>query len=129
VVLRPGSVQRLDVPIVATNELIGTLYVRREGALLPARGLRVQLVTPSGEVAAETRTAPDGYFDLVHVLAGRYRMRIEPGQAARIGVRDATLREISLPYGGLVLDGLDGVLDAEDPAPQIPAARIDPVNR
>jgi hypothetical protein len=129
VVLRPGTVERLEVPIVATNELIGTLYVRREGAPVPATGLRVQLVAASGAVAAETRTASDGYFDLVHVLPGRYRMRIEPDQAARLGVRDATLRDLSLPYGGLVLDGLDSVLEAGDPAPRTPATRIASVSR
>ena len=129
VVLRPGTVERLEVPIVATNELIGTVYVRRAGAPVPAPGLRVQLVAPSGAVAAETRTAPDGYFDLVHILPGRYRMRVEPDQAARLGVRDATLRELSLPYGGLVLDGLDSVLDAGNPAPRTPTTRIASVNR
>ncbi len=134
IVLRPGPPAPVEIAILATNDLVGHLTVRRDGATREIAGLRVQLLDRDGGLVAESRTSFDGSFEFSRVLPGEYVLRLEPGQAARLGLARPELRELSLGEGGQVIEGLDHILEpvapeAGDPDPDPPAPLAPPLSR
>jgi len=82
---RAGRVQQVDFPIVATSEIEG--FVIRRGAELsrPMGAIRVQLINEREQIEREVRTSGDGYFVIGEVRPGRYRVRPDPEQLAKLG--------------------------------------------
>jgi anti-sigma regulatory factor (Ser/Thr protein kinase) len=78
-------VQQVDFPIVATSEIEG--FVIRRGAELsrPMGAIRVQLINEREQIEREVRTSGDGYFVIGEVRPGRYRVRPDPEQLAKLG--------------------------------------------
>ena len=74
VVPRPGIVAVVDIPLVGTGEVEGTL-VRDGGGGLEA--VPLELVDARGQRVAGARTEFDGYFLFEKVPYGAYRLRVE----------------------------------------------------
>ncbi|MBP7678300.1 MAG: hypothetical protein KBB14_18495 [Thermoanaerobaculia bacterium] len=114
---RPGVVTELDFPVTVTGEVTGTIRTRRGGQEREAPGIRLQLVSPSGEVAAETRSAYDGFYDLPRIPPGRYVLRVDPAQVARLGLGGEVEKAVEILPSGSILDGVDLLIEAGAPAP------------
>ena len=90
----PGLVAVVELPLVGTGDIDGTL-VRQGGGPLP--GVELELVTGSGVVVARTRSDFDGFFLFDTVPYGQYRVRIArlDAEAVRAATALAAQAEVS----------------------------------
>jgi len=86
VVPRPGRVHAADFAIQELSEVEGTAYFADGSGSRGVSGLRLQLVDARGEVFRSRRTESDGFFLFDQVCPGKYRIALEPDQAARLGI-------------------------------------------
>jgi hypothetical protein len=70
---RPGVPMTIEIPLVSTGDVDGTL-VRSGGGSL--EGVDLELVDAEGRVLARTRSDFDGFFIFEGVPYGRYSVRI-----------------------------------------------------
>jgi len=104
IVPRPGRVAVVSYALHATGEVELHVEFQRSGE--PPRGLSallVELVAPDGDVAALGRTEYDGSLLIEGIRPGAYAVRLDPAQAARLGLRlrDPVGVTVS-PAGGFV---------------------------
>lgn len=97
---RPGSIQRIDLPVVATGEVSGTVTLQETKMLTVGAGVLVELVDKDGKVLQQQRSAFDGYYTLNRVPVGAHIVR-----ATAYGMK--TERSITVPPEGAFLDGID----------------------
>ena len=109
----PNHALRVDVPLVRTRELIGTVIA---GTGIPTAGGIALLITDveSGE-SASARTFSDGQFYISRVRPGRYRLEIAPSSldALRARPEPASL-EFVVPATG------------DNPVVELPPVRLVP---
>ncbi|HEU4951196.1 MAG TPA: carboxypeptidase-like regulatory domain-containing protein [Holophagaceae bacterium] len=119
---RAGHVTRLDLPVVQTGDVNGTIFLLgADGAARPLPGLTVELVDATGRVAASARAAYDGYYELQGFPAGQYQLRIRPEDLDRRHLAPAALRPLDLTGEHLERDGEDWRLQlAGVPSPEPP---------
>lgn len=86
VVPRPGRIHVRDFAIVEVSEVAGTALFGQADGNRPVSGLRLELLDPGGKIVAEARSESDGYFFFEQVAPGTYTVRIQPDQAARLGL-------------------------------------------
>ena len=107
---RPGHVAKIEVPVVALGELIGTVFLEDSGRQRPFGAIQVELVDSKGNTVRATRTAFDGMFSLDGILPGSYRLRISPPDMKRLELSGNPGKEVNLPATGGTLEGLDLVV-------------------
>lgn len=108
ILARPGLVQVIDLPVVYTAELEGTVYLLDQAGRRRGIGdARIELVNDDGDVLASTRSSPDGYYLLHQVMPGPAVLRIAPEQAAKLGLKGVLSRPLNVPADGEFLSGLD----------------------
>ncbi|MDR3692574.1 MAG: carboxypeptidase-like regulatory domain-containing protein [Fimbriimonas sp.] len=97
---RPGNVQTIDMPVIATAEVAGTVYTLQDRRLSAASGVLVEVIDRDGRVVLSQRSAFDGYYSISRVPVGSYAVR-----AKAFGVE--TSKKIVVPPEGAYLDGID----------------------
>ena len=111
VVLRPGVTGHVEFPVVSAGEIDGTVYRRRGDWSDPVADAVVQIVDGDGKVVKETRTAYDGFYLLDFVVPGKYTLRIDPDQIARLKLATPKPQTVEIETDGTVLNGMDFFLD------------------
>jgi hypothetical protein len=104
---RPGVIEVLEFPVVATSEIDGTVYLAGKGERRGIGDARIELVDAQGKVVASTRSSPDGYYLLHQVLPGRYSLRIAPEQTEKLGLSGSLERPLTVPVDGDFINGQD----------------------
>lgn len=113
IVPRPASVARIDFPVTICGEIAGTVWLRQGGAERPASGVELVLVrSDGGEPTHRTRTAYDGFYDLVRVPPGAYELRVVPGSCPGPLAATPAPRRVDVPTAGVILDGVDFILES-----------------
>jgi len=97
---RPGNIQTIDLPVVATAEVAGTVTIKEDKTLRAATGVLVEVIDHAGKVLQHQRTAYDGYYTLSRVPVGTFTVR-----ATAYGVTAS--KRIIVPPDGAYLDGID----------------------
>jgi hypothetical protein len=98
---RPGRVAVAAFPLQQTGEVAISIALTREGEPpRPLSAVRLQLIDAAGRVAAEGRTEFDGALVVGGLRPGTYTMRIDPVQAATLGLVLETPAPISVPAAG-----------------------------
>ncbi len=110
---RVGSAMLLDIPIVATGEVSGTVRLNDSGAVRECSGVKLELVDHTDNVVMTVRSEYDGFFVFSKVLPGKYTVRVAERQigSSRWG---APSREIDIPAIGSYVDGLDFALSPSE---------------
>ncbi|MFN4281896.1 MAG: hypothetical protein ACK4NA_04555 [Alphaproteobacteria bacterium] len=90
VVPRPGTSAVHDFPVTTTGEIDGTVYRVVGDNALAVSGAIIQLLAEDGTVAREARSAYDGFYLFDFVPPGTYSIRIDPGQAKALAIRQQT---------------------------------------
>jgi len=80
---RPGVAMTVELPLVGSGEVEGTL-VRRGGG--PLAGVGLELLDQQGRVSRETQTEYDGFFLFEGVPYGEYNLRVAKLSAQAIGL-------------------------------------------
>ena len=104
---RPGVVDLVEFPVIATSEIDGTVYLSEKGRRREIGDVRIELVDAKGAVVATTRSSRDGYYLLHQVVPGRYDIRVAPEQAAKLGLDGVLSRPLSVPPDGDFISGQD----------------------
>ncbi len=104
---RPGIVEVLEFPVVATSEIDGTVYLAGKGERRGIGAARIELVDEQGRVVATAQSSGDGYYLLHQVLPGRYSLRIDPEQAQKLGLDGTLSRALTVPIDGDFINGQD----------------------
>ncbi len=108
---RPGRVELVEFPVVATSEIEGTVYLAEKGG--KRRGIgdaQLELVDDKGQVVATTTSSADGYYLLHQVTPGHLRVRVAPDQAQKLKLDGALELAIEVPADGNFISGQDLVL-------------------
>ena len=108
-VTRPGRVATIDFPVVSTGEIDGTVRLRRGGELQEVSKVELQLLDPAGEIVQVVTTAFDGFYLFERILPGRYTLRVDPEQVARLHLNAPPEHQLTLASGEVV-SGVDLVL-------------------
>ncbi|MCZ8324434.1 MAG: carboxypeptidase-like regulatory domain-containing protein [Sphingomonadaceae bacterium] len=106
----PGKPVRLDLPVILTSEIDGTVRLEERGLQRGIGNAQVELIDDTGVTIATTRTASDGFYTMSGIRPGRYILRIAPDQLTRLGLsvdRDASIA--AKPDGGFI-NGIDFVV-------------------
>jgi hypothetical protein len=103
----------LEIPVVDSGEISGTISVETASGDLTLGGIQVQLSDEEGRVVTEFRTLEDGFYLFERLAPGRYVVRIPAGQEIEdVAILAATV-PVTLAPGGDVVDGIDVVLDLD----------------
>ena len=95
---RPGSVVKLEFPVYETGEIDGAVEMERGGQRVPLPGIRLQLVDSSGKVVSQALSGYDGSFFVQGVRLGRYTLRADPDQLARLHVTAVPPQAIAITH-------------------------------
>lgn len=113
---RPGLVQPLDFPVASTADVDGTVSLREGSGRRGIGDAEVELVEAgSGRVAHRARSASDGFYTVSQVLPGRYRVRIAPGQLAKLRLQASPERELVITPDSDFVNGIDLELQRRSP--------------
>lgn len=79
IVPRPGHVDLMEIPVVTTGEVDGTIFKEgTDGVRIPLANRTIQLLDPEGKVTDEVRSEYDGFYLFMKVKPGQYTVRIKP---------------------------------------------------
>jgi cell division septation protein DedD len=115
--MRPGVVGQADFAVVSTGEVDGTVYRRRGTSEQEIADVVVQLLDTEGKLVTEVKTAFDGFYLFEFVRPGRYVVRIDPGQMARLKLTASSESAVEIHGDGTVVNGMDFTVEtatAED---------------
>ncbi|MEO8921405.1 MAG: carboxypeptidase-like regulatory domain-containing protein [Caldimonas sp.] len=104
---RPGVVDIIEFPVVATSEIDGTVYLLDKAGRREIGDARLELVDAMGAVVMATKSSPDGYYLLHQVIPGKYSIRIAPDQATKLGLGGVLDRPVTVPPDGDFINGQD----------------------
>ncbi len=109
---RPGKVARIDFPVLATSEIVGTVYRREDGIERTVAGIKLELVdSERGELVKWVKSAYDGFYYISEIPPGRYILRVSPEQCSLLKLAAPTSRKLELTAEGDILDGVDFLLE------------------
>ncbi|MHA1539863.1 MAG: prealbumin-like fold domain-containing protein [Alphaproteobacteria bacterium] len=86
---RPGAILSLDMPIVQTGDLEGTVFMEHRGKLLKAKGFTVIVFDINNNPILKQETEEDGYFLFERLPLGRYTLKFEEEQLAEFNYAQA----------------------------------------
>jgi len=79
--LRAGSPQTIDIPLIETGSIDGTAYFESGN---PVPGLRIELVDENGRTIADTISGYDGFYLFEFVKPGQYTVRTAQSLQVRV---------------------------------------------
>lgn len=94
---RPGKAAELQLPVIVTGEISGTVRQRNTGAGAGHKSLLLKKKT--GEVVKELKTESDGFYLIDGLETGNYTIEM-PGDSAP----EPRQREIAIPPSGAYVD-------------------------
>lgn len=98
---RPGRTAVVSYPLQVTGEVEITVQLGREGAAdRPLAAVNLQLVPEGGGDPVLARSDHAGVILMENVPAGRYTLRLDPTQAANLGLSLDAHDEVVVPPGG-----------------------------
>lgn len=101
---RAGGMTTIPYPLVPTSELVARIgFRRKDGALSGLSAVKLRLVNPKGE-AVQGMTEFDGTAVFDQLKPGRYKLEIDPDQAARLGMRLKEPVFVSVGADGQMVD-------------------------
>lgn len=100
---RPGYPVAVDLPVVLTSEIDGTVLFADGSQTRGIGNANVELVDREGNIVATTKSASDGYFVLTGIRPGEFDLRISREQLARLGLYAEGDTRISIVRHGPVV--------------------------
>lgn len=104
---RPGTIATLDIPVLRTSEIDGTVYLSENERRRELGSVVIEIADPTGRVIATSTSGADGYYVLSGVPAGDYVVRVAAAQLQRLGLQDTAAHPISVARDGWLVSGID----------------------
>ncbi|MCU4677438.1 hypothetical protein N7931_17585 [Catenovulum sp. 2E275] len=102
---RDGYVDMLDVPIVMSSEIEGTVFMADSDQ--PATYVPIQLVNDKNEVVATTDSEFDGYYLFTDIPPGQYQIKIADAYLQQKKIKPASPMHIIFSGKGKIANGMD----------------------
>jgi hypothetical protein len=112
IVPRPGVFALIDIPVVSSGEIDGTVYRRQGKWANEVSDVVVQLVDTSGNLIREVKSAFDGFYLFDFVKPGKYTVRINPDQMTRLNIAQPPSKATHIKGAGSIARDIDFVLSA-----------------
>lgn len=112
---RPGFVQSLDFPVVATSDVDGSAYLISKTGRRGIGDVLIELVSATGKLERTVRSSSDGFYTLPQVMPGRYMLRVSAAQLQKLGLRSLRSHEVVVGIDSDFINGLDFELEALSP--------------
>lgn len=106
---RPGHAAVVDIPVIMTSEIDGTVYAVDRGIRRGIGGVPLELQNRRGEVVRRAVTASDGFYIVDSVPPGEYLL-VSPDHIRRALRNDTGIRLLQVPANGDFVSGIDFVL-------------------
>jgi hypothetical protein len=107
---RPGTVAKLDFPVMLTTEIDGTIYLQENNTKRGVSDVNIELLDAQREVVATATSSWDGFYIVPHVVAGDYWLRVSPRQLQRLGLAETSLRKLNVSGDGSFISGVDFII-------------------
>ena len=114
ILIDPNQFKRVDIPIIAVGEVMGTAYMNKEHSLKGIGRIIVKFYKKNSDKAiAETLSESDGNIDYMGLAPGEYVARIDAKQLSNLSFtadppqREFTIRTLE---DGDIVEGLDFML-------------------
>ncbi len=104
---RPGALAMVEVPLLRTGEVDGSVFLDREGEVDGIADIRLELLNEKGEVIQITRTEFDGFYLFELVPLGRYMVQVSPEQPSRLSLEGSRQQQAVLTADEPVVSGVD----------------------
>ena len=108
---RSGKVNRVELPIVTTGEIDGTIYlVDAQKNRIPLSGAKIEILNDQGEVVQAVTSEYDGFYLFDKVLPGTYTLRVKSEELALASQPDSQELLVNIGNDGTIVSGNDIVL-------------------
>ncbi|MCG8566046.1 MAG: hypothetical protein MI747_13290 [Desulfobacterales bacterium] len=124
---RPGHVNLLDIPVIPTGEVDGTLYIADgNGGKKALTHAPLQLIDKAGTVVGTTKSEYDGFYLFMKVPPGEYFVRLDPAFEKTLGQGALPGKGVTINSQGNVVSNMDLVFGpTKIPPTSIAGARPD----
>lgn len=112
---RPGFVQTVDFPLVATSDVDGSAFLLSRTGRRGIGDVLIELVSAAGEVVRTVSSSSDGFYTLTQIEPGRYVLRVSPEQLRKLGLRSVRTHAVEVGLDSDFIHGLDFELEALRP--------------
>ncbi|WAJ70812.1 carboxypeptidase-like regulatory domain-containing protein [Catenovulum adriaticum] len=102
---RDGYVDMLDVPIVMSSEIEGTVFMASSDQ--PATYVPIQLLNKENEVIASTDSEFDGYYLFVDIPPGEYQIKVADHYLKQKQLKPHQAQLIEFSGEGKIVNGMD----------------------
>lgn len=110
VIPRPGNTIELDFPIFLTGEIDGTVSLEKQGKIIGAGNVTIEIVDQKGHVITTTQTSYDGFYIISDIPVGHFRARIAEKHLKKLRVRGAKTQAIDISIDSRFINGIDFTL-------------------
>jgi len=105
---RPGHVEIIDMPVITTGEIDGTLFVENgEREKKSLNHAPLQLLDSTGKVVQEIKSEYDGFYLFMKIPPGTYSVRLDPDFEKGLGTEKLAPIPVTIGDDGTVVNGLD----------------------
>lgn len=104
---RPGKAEKVNIPVVLTGEIDGTVYLVENGASRGIGNALVELLNEEGQLISSTRSSSDGFYLLSGVRSGSYRLRVSPSQIQTLRLAGEGAVSVTMPDDPDFISGID----------------------
>ena len=102
VVSHGGALQHLDIPIVPTVEVEGSVLLETRDGERPLAGIPVQVTNHNHELMEHTLTEFDGFYIVAGLPPGEYLLNIDPEALSRFDVEALE----AIPFSATAAEGI-----------------------
>ncbi len=105
---RPGHVETIDIPVITTGEIDGTLFMEnKKGGKKSLNHAPLQLLNSSGEVIQQVKSEYDGFYLFMKIPPGDYSVRLDPDFEKNLGTSKMDPLSVTIGNDGTVVNGFD----------------------
>jgi len=108
IITRPGHVEVVDIPVITTGEIDGTLYLEQPGKEKTSLNhVPIQLLDDQGTLVQELKSEYDGFYLFMKVPPGEYTVQLAPAFEQTLGVDKTAPVPVTIDRDGTVISGHD----------------------
>lgn len=112
---RSASVQRVELPVVTTGEIEGTIFAKNnKGEKVPLSNVHLELRDRQGSMVKATASEYDGFYLFEKVLPGSYTLHIVGDDPQIKALAGDSGKEVIIGNDGTIARGMDIVLGSPD---------------
>lgn len=111
---RAGHIEQINLPVIQTGEIDGTIYLHKDGKNIPVGNIEMELTDTSGKFIQKIKSAYDGFYIMSKIPAGKYLITLAPEEAAKQGLKEVVPREIAIQAENPFISGVNFVLYKDD---------------